>query len=526
MGRCRTVGRVQKIISTDGLTIEMPEEKRAPKVVFHVRPWEVGLYTALESCFSNSLGANTQFLYITHHFEANNQLKKRGKESININAELSKIPVPEDWRLCLQDLEDRCLGKCRNFHQYLAAERHLMAKPADYKIKQLYRTAIFFDTFFAEHKPFFMLSNGPDHMAFWLAMDILRAHGGHACGLVPTSWPRYHFSMLSTVGNIYYGERLYKEFLERGLGPEERVKAAAAQDALLSGKAEPINISDERLSLVTKRSLGRRCKSRMKLLYWQSIERGRGNWHVPTYPLPGRFLIEECRAKARSSIRNHYFNDNVPAAPFVFFPLHLEPEATTQVYSNFYEDQLQVIQSLSKALPVSWMLAVKEHPNMKNKRSLSFYKTLDRMPNVALIRSDEPSWKLIKDCCLVATLSGTSGLEASVIGKPVLVFGEPGWGYSPTVTQVQSMHDLHKTILETYKSGLPANDERVQAFVLSWLRANPDGIYDHFPWLAPIDSSENIEAIGNALKRLLSHLLEDQPANKEDVSKRRYAQLL
>ena len=477
------------------------------KIVFHIRPWEVGLYTGLETFFTENVEGGVECLYMTHNYEAEQLLRQKGRSCINITREAKKIPISSGWVDRLQEIENRCLGDTRNFVQYLIAERYLKNKPRLQQMKQLYRMAVFYDSLFDEHRPFFMLSNGPDHMAFWLAMDLLRHHGGHPCGLVPVSWPRDHFSMYRGVGEIYYGKKLYETYLERGLTAEERVHVEDIQTNFREGKTVPINISSERFSLIRRRDLKDWLHGRLCALYWQAIERLCRNWYVLSYPFPGTSLIERMQKWYAKVKTQTYFNEKLPSdVPFVFFPLHLEPEATTQLYSNYYENQLEVITALSKSLPISWKLAVKEHPNMRSGRSLSFLQRLSKLPNTVLISPGWPSWRLVQQCRLVATLSGTSGLEASIIGKPVLIFGDPAWGYSPTALKVRSLHELPTTIEQVAGMSLPQDEERVHAFILSWIKANPEGIHDYFPWLPPVDDPLNVQRIGSALVRLMKDI--------------------
>lgn len=486
---------------------EAPMTFKPLKIVFHIRPWEVGLHTALEKLFSENFPGAFEYIYMTHHFEAEYLLRQKGKDCLNITQEMKRIPFPPDWRDRLQSMENRCSGQTRNFMQYLIAERFFKNKPRPYQWQKLYKMAVFYDSFFEKNKPFFMLSNGPDHLAFWLAMDLMRGHGGHPCGLVGVSWPRGHFSRHIGVGEIYYGPQLYREYLERGLTPGERRYVEELQTAFIQGKSVPINISQERFSLIRKRDFKTKVKDRLKSMYWGVVERVRRNWYVQPYAYPWNFLVNALRWRYAAYKTQTYFNEDLPqGVPFIFFPLHLEPEATTQLYANYYENQLETITFLAKSLPVSWVLAVKEHPNMQEARPRSFYRGLRRLPNVVLISRDIPSWRLVQECRLVATLSGSSGLEAAIIGKPALFFGDPPWGYSPTALKVKSIHELSRTLQEAGQLALPRDDERVQAFILSWVKANPQGIYEQFPWLPPVDDPANVILIGSALMELMKDL--------------------
>jgi hypothetical protein len=480
------------------------------KIVFQVRPWDAGLYLNLERYLREHAGMPLSFDYLTHNFQVESDLRKKGRDCINVVREIRKIPFPPDWRLRLSEIEENSLGITRNFFQYLAAERMLWNKPQKVQLRQLYRMVVFYCSYFEKSSPHLLLSNGPDHMATWLSMDLVRVYGGTACGFVPTSWPRNHFSMFREVGRIHFGPELFADLLKRGLTGAERDEALEHQRRFMKGRAVPINVSSERHALVKKRSPISRVKSRLRSFYWQCIERFRGSWYILAIPFPGRHLLRGVVEKLRQLKISRYFREDVPSdIPFVFFPLHLEPESTTNVFSIFYDNQLEIIRTLSKALPARWLLAIKEHPNMKNSRAKGFYRTLQRLPNTLLVRPDEPGWKLVRACQLVATLSGTSGLEAAIIGKPVLVFGDPVWGYAPTAHKVGALHKLNLALLETVNVGLDREDERVLAFILSWVHANPEGIHDYFPWLPPVDSPENVERIGSAVVRLLHDIDEN-----------------
>ena len=73
--------------------------------------------------------------------------------------------------------------------------------------------------------------------------------------------------------------------------------------------------------------------------------------------------------------------------PYVFYPLHFEPEATTLVHGSYFEDQLTVVKNLARSLPAGWELVVKEHFYMRGQRRLGFYRSLLSIPNLRLLRS-------------------------------------------------------------------------------------------------------------------------------------------
>jgi len=109
--------------------------------------------------------------------------------------------------------------------------------------------------------------------------------------------------------------------------------------------------------------------------------------------------------------------------PFVFFPLHLQPEASTMLLAPMYLNQPSVVRTVARSLPIGHKLYVKEHPSMIGRRPLSYYDRFEDLTNVRLIHPRVDSHDLIRDCDLVTTITGTAGLEALFLRTPALTFG-------------------------------------------------------------------------------------------------------
>ena len=109
--------------------------------------------------------------------------------------------------------------------------------------------------------------------------------------------------------------------------------------------------------------------------------------------------------------------------PFVFFPLHVEPEIAMQAKSPEFLVQLSAIISLSKNLPAGILLAVKEHRIALGRRPKDFYGQIAELKNVVLLDINLSGIDIIEKAAVVATITGTSGFEAATIGKPVITFG-------------------------------------------------------------------------------------------------------
>ncbi len=147
--------------------------------------------------------------------------------------------------------------------------------------------------------------------------------------------------------------------------------------------------------------------------------------------------------------------DSVRGRPFVFFPLAAEPEAALQHLSPEYLSQLACITSICRDLPAGYLLVVKEHHTGVGRRPRDFYRQIAEFKNVRFIDMNEPGLDVVREAAAVATISGTAGLEAAVLGKPVIAFGRHNlYRHLPhvyTVTdEVQLKEYLRRALLEPH----------------------------------------------------------------------------
>ncbi len=149
--------------------------------------------------------------------------------------------------------------------------------------------------------------------------------------------------------------------------------------------------------------------------------------------------------------------------PFVFFPLQTEPEFSLQVMSPECFCQLGVIASLARDLPAGVLLAVKETIWGLGRRPADFYRQISEFKNVVLLDVREQGLEVVKRSAAVATISGSAGIEAALIGRPAILFGRHnGYGFLPHVAQIGREEDL-KPALERVFAGKIEPLEAVQA---------------------------------------------------------------
>lgn len=108
---------------------------------------------------------------------------------------------------------------------------------------------------------------------------------------------------------------------------------------------------------------------------------------------------------------------------FVYFPLQTEPEFSLNWQSPEYFFQLPTVAQICRDLPAGVPLVVKETYFAIGRRPSDFYEQIKDFKNVVFMDIREPGNEVVKQAAVTVTLTGSSGHEAAVLGKPVISFG-------------------------------------------------------------------------------------------------------
>jgi hypothetical protein len=169
--------------------------------------------------------------------------------------------------------------------------------------------------------------------------------------------------------------------------------------------------------------------------------------HVPN---PLRALIfgavmNPLRARAtRRFLSSHFLPElEIPGLRYAFFPLHTEPEVSLLVYGRPFVNQIEIVRAIALSLPADMVLVVKEHPWMVGKRTLGAYEKMLNIPRVRFVRPGLDARLLIQHASLVAVITGSVALEAAMLAKPVLTFGDCPYNLLPD-TMVRRVADIRQ----------------------------------------------------------------------------------
>jgi len=179
--------------------------------------------------------------------------------------------------------------------------------------------------------------------------------------------------------------------------------------------------------------------------------------------------------------------DLADCAPYIFYPMHFEPEVSIQVFGKSFQNQIDVVRNLALSAPLGTKLLVKEHPRSVGFRKWSYYKKLLDIPNVELVNPFLPSLEIVKGSDLVAVISGSIGLEAVICGKPTLVFGKVPYQMLPqsmvhscrdycnlddTIADAIANHEHHEECLIRYFSAIISHSVPVNFYTELMSKSN------------------------------------------------------
>ncbi|MBI5456397.1 hypothetical protein HY969_01525 [Candidatus Kaiserbacteria bacterium] len=168
--------------------------------------------------------------------------------------------------------------------------------------------------------------------------------------------------------------------------------------------------------------------------------------YITVHPI--NYVVDRVRRKVRNLVgADDLYDAYDPSKPFVFYPLHYEPELTVLLLAPFDTDQLSIVRRLARSLPAGMYVYVKEHPQMVPFRPRAYYKELKKIPNVRLIRPELSSFDIIRASKLVAIISGGAGWEATLLGKPVITFGHIFYNALPSVAHSSVPEELPELVL-------------------------------------------------------------------------------
>lgn len=192
---------------------------------------------------------------------------------------------------------------------------------------------------------------------------------------------------------------------------------------------------------------------------------------------------------------------------YFLMPLHRFEEWSNYAFMGLgFSDQLGLVGQVSQCLPPEAWLYVKEHTGGFGEKPLSFYRQLKSCRQVRMLSPYEDTFSLISGAEAIVTLGSTMGFEAILMGKPVILLGEPWYRNFPGVHKADRPETIALLMQKAPHFTVPTDEEKLR-MVYALLDISFEGVSDiQRGSLGP----ENISRLA---KRLHRHI--DKSNNKK-----------
>ncbi|MFH0851226.1 MAG: hypothetical protein V1876_00555 [Candidatus Peregrinibacteria bacterium] len=195
--------------------------------------------------------------------------------------------------------------------------------------------------------------------------------------------------------------------------------------------------------------------------------------------------------------------------PFVYFPLHYQPEATTLPQGGVFVDQILAVRLLNAFLPEGVLLCIKEHPRKSSwlSRSIAYYRDFLELKNVRFVPRSFDTFALREHCSAVATITGSAGIEALVRGKPVFLFGSCYYQYARGVHVIRSAEDCREAMRAVFERSETPQPWTTHLYMKAMEEACVFGTPD--PWylrITQVPEEQHEQALREALLREVKKL--------------------
>lgn len=191
-----------------------------------------------------------------------------------------------------------------------------------------------------------------------------------------------------------------------------------------------------------------------------------------------------------------------PKGRFVFFPMQMAPESSIDTWAPAFQNQLALIAQLHLAIPADVEFVVKLHFSDKDNYTRRQLLELLKLPRLHIAHPQASSLAFLQQAALVVTIQGTASIEAALVGKPVLMFGDSPYQHFPRTERAGRADELHAQIARMLQLPVPTDEEIVAAFAEYMSRYMPGRIND---WQREIEDSDSAQ-FAECFNALRAHL--------------------
>jgi len=187
---------------------------------------------------------------------------------------------------------------------------------------------------------------------------------------------------------------------------------------------------------------------------------------------------------------------NTLPAKYVYLPLHLQPEASTNPLGSLYNRLPVIFAEVLNLIPEDYLIVVKENPKQTAHSRLHRYIDLFKNKRFQIVSSSFDTYELIKNSSLVISITGTAIFEASIMGKNSVLLGNNIYHLLPNVFRLdKNLKANISSILNNSKKSMKIDDFNNYINEMSKSGAIS-------PLLSETSNAFTMEEINNISKRL------------------------
>jgi hypothetical protein len=345
------------------------------------------------------------------------------------------------------------------------------------------------------------------------AFDAL--HGGLSLAIarrLGIPWFALHFSVIPT-GYACFCNRMTPAARVMLEGADPQAMARVAEQSLAQFEARsiraPAYIAPAPAPLLGKlASIPRRTRALRRTLGKRSRRQFLRFVEEPSaYDVGAVWKLYRRSFAARHALLQVPTLNEPPRTPFALFALHMQPESSIDVWAPYCANQMAVIEALSRSLPPTHKLLVKIHKSDVANYSLEQLQKIRSLPGVEIVAPFADSRQFLERMDLLFSIQGTVGLEASLLGKPVIVLADSPVTIFPNADPVGAMAELPSLVKRKLGAKPPSRAAILEAytkFLTPFLRAG------HNNWLKRPDDEQIAHYV--RLFEALARTLARQPA--------------
>ncbi|HXT73033.1 MAG TPA: hypothetical protein VN785_04195 [Candidatus Angelobacter sp.] len=393
-------------------------------------------------------------------------LEKTGafEEVLNLAAYL-KCKVPEsDLDQCVVSLQRlECADEATTINTMIQADRIIRRYPFGRALRFIAAICDSWDDLLARMQPNAILGEIACATE-WIAWRAAQRMNIQYLAPYPTPVANKLFFLGAPDGVWEPMEQAFEAASDCGLSSEQEYVAERFVGNFRAKKAKPPFLSwAQRSPLSPNFKELRQRTARIPFRVQTFVEDGKyevGSYHGTS---PWRPIWEDAmRILRHAASEATIFERTVADGPKVYFPLHVQPEFTTDVRAPFFTNQVALIESISKSVPAGYRVVVKEHPGMKGERKLGYYRDIQRITNVQLLSPAVDSHEVIQQSDAVLTITGSGAWEGILYERPVIAFGPLCYGFGDLVYRCNTIAELPAILRKALQANKPDHSQMLR----------------------------------------------------------------